>query len=419
MGWPAERKLDKATATARATTSSKEPGRLQLHYEDDEDDQLGDDMAGVQAEQEEEEGRPDDSETACLLYEAEQELQRTRQESVDSHASPRTRSRSNSPAPNHLDQLDQEYAPSTQGTPTAYTRRGQSVGPPASSRIHFSDLVRISGGIRSSAEKARRNRSRERRSVSPFASSAAAMGRRSSLGSVSSSPPVSSPLVPGGRTRSSLSGPSSTSESASSEVPVLYQPTPRRPTSRPASFRSEVSRASTPASLYAPLLQPSATAPSPTRPFYLTLGKREDGEISYREMVKRQTRQRRSKGKNVHERSALLDGRAGKRKRGAWSWLCCCFARSRGQDEESDSASSSEADSDSDVGLEARQRPRSRPAHKSEMQVLFGSAPWRWFRGSYWRYRLRRGDGTGLDDEEEEEGGGGGYGRYIDGSRVR
>jgi hypothetical protein len=43
-----------------------------------------------------------------------------------------------------------------------------------------------------------------------------------------------------------------------------------------------------------------------------------------------------------------------------------------------------------------------RQQYKSEMQVLFGRRPWRYFKSSYWAYRIRGlcSPDTGLEDDD-------------------
>ena len=262
--------------------------------------------------------------------------------------------------------------------------------------------------------------------------------------------------------------------------------------SRPGSFlSSEMSRASTPNSLYAPLLQPSATAPSPGRAWYLTFDDdgtpidarrklRDDGTLTYREMVRKQMKEaKRKKRKEKREkqerrrkaqeaRLALaqggegevqagsagsraghgegaesMNGRSAKRrskKAQAGTWDFCsglCFPTSRrrrrrstigsdsGTGTDGDSESSS-GGSDSDSGcdsvdsatldrllsesgddLEGGQvhavsttTEQGRRHRKGEMEVLFGQAPRRWFRLSYWLHRFGSMCGGRKTDED-------------------
>ena len=443
----AERKLAKKKAGKRSTAAVKTGASLTLSDNDEEASNDGDN--GVH-----EDDVVDDNETTCLLYDAARQhraVQRARQESIDFNSSPQQRSRSSSPAPAiHVGSYDDgdeggsflaSSTPSSSRRPSGDTtfNQQQQAHPSASRNIQFSDLVRISGGIRSSAEKERRQQRHQRRTSSPH--------RRGSL--------PSSVTPSRSRSRSSLSGPSGSVTPIYSSSPtgnflpptgetfLVHHPSPAKPglSSRPGSFRSEISRASTPASLYAPLSQPSITAPSPTRAFYLTI-KRGDGQVSYREMVKkqlkeakaskkRQRRQRRAaaaarerdfKGSEGDDERTQLVSKPGKGKNKGSNWLCACFGRrrrsrgSRACAHEDGEDSDASASSGEDTGFEESDLEDLDPGSvragmrktKSEMEVLFGRAPWRWLKLNYWRYRLSRsGRGEGLDEDEE---------RYIDGT---
>lgn len=283
-----------------------------------------------------------------------------------------------------------------------------------SDRIHFSDSVRISGGVRS--ERGRR-------------------GRKSiTASSVFQVPDNATHDMPSHSAEVSPMKPSSNRGSPRGSVSRNFD----RVTSlsRPASFVSEEgrSRASTPASIYAPLLAPSKSAPSPRRHFYLTF-QRDDGQATYRELVRRQSLEVRRKRREHRQRRRSAAGRQ------AW------YGRSKGgQGEDLDSEDqttqdeSDDFESDSDdgggfgclCGLRSwtcglsrvwrnrgrRQRRPSfrgsrannperdsmreewdsasedsyqdgRPEHKSEVNVLFGQRPWRYFDRHYWMFRWR------------------------------
>lgn len=486
-----------------------------------------DEIDGRDHDAEDENEAVDDRETTCLLYDAARQqrhwaVERARRESLDVLYSDANGVDADADAVSPI------QSPSSSPAPMMNLNRAESMPPVTIAqpqRIQFSDLVRISGGIRSASSAASNTANSitpSPRSQAGLASAVAAQRRSSSpfsphrlidsqiqqrRGSLPSSLPPSR-----SRSRSSLGGTSTASfvsgpsgsvtplySSSLTSLPaggaggdssslIIHHPSPHRPsglTSRPGSFRSEVSRASTPTSLYAPLLQPSATAPSPTRAFYLTI-KRGDGQVSYRDMVKRQMkedrqrrkvrsrdgrRKRRTSGKGtvgetdlerglldananreVDERSRLVGDdarkqgkRSRKRSRGV-GWFCglCSSGRWRSrsssrsrskrflgtpyegheeaansQDNDASSSFSStsedEDDDDDDDPLLSNASLRTRAESKSEMTVLFGSPPWRWFKMGYWRYRLSRlrRDGTGLDYDEEGDGGE----LYIDGSR--
>ena len=268
----------------------------------------------------------DDSENACLLYDATTPMK----------------------ASMRIGELLETSGDWSRSNPYFAISRGEppTTQPP---RITFSDTVRISGGVRSSTTEIRDARR--------------SSGSGRSLVHHHASPYVDGPVAS-----------VSTSMSAnSSHAPSL---------SRAASYRSEVSRASTPASLYAPLLMPSKTAPSPSRTFYLTFS-RPSGVTTYRELVKRQEVARENRNMK-------------RRPKGAKKWWCAWLTRSTADVE--DCSDNAREDDRENLSF-------SRAKTKSEMQVLFGSAPWRWIKVSYWLYKLRHicRTGKGLDTDEEQQ----------------
>ena len=114
------------------------------------------------------------------------------------------------------------------------------------------------------------------------------------------------------------------------------------------------------------------------------------------------------------ERTRLMKRR--KKSRSVFGWCSCFGQRSKSayqtsEDEDSD-ASASEDDDEDQEGSETGDLDLPNNAgvkSKSEMTVLFGRAPWRWFKPNYWRYRVSRSRAAGRVSADEEE-------RYIDGS---
>lgn len=280
--------------------------------------------------------------------------------------------------------------------------------PPPSAKIQFSDTVRIHGGIRRQASRSRTPTRRRMVSNTSFTTH----HHNNTLGS-------------GG------SGSNSGMFLGTMPQHGSFQFTPpgsRKPSlSRPTSYLSDVSRASTPASLIAPLSLPSKSAPSPSRMFYLTF-ERQDGQTPYRELVKRQLIERkkrraiRRRKKLLAEREKKKNGSAGRHQEvpsRAERRRCCylgVFRSSNGggngyetddEDELEDEQFFSNTNSISHNG-----ERRSLIKRKSEVRVLFGRAPWRWLKGGWWAYRIKRLCGVRdrlasmhQYDEEEETGG--------------
>ena len=272
-----------------------------------------------------EEEMVDDNETACLLYDAARSNKKSSQISRESQR----------------DNLGSAGEVSASLVP----------------KITFSNTVRISGGIKSSKEEIRH---------------AFRIGSNDnysrSLAQYNNASPLTSTHTP--------DAPDLLSTLASEHMSLSH--------SRAASFRSEISRASTPASLYAPLLLPSKTAPSPSRIFYLTFN-RPGGESTYRELVQRQetARERKQKGKKEQKKNDLG---------GTDRWCFCLPTKSLDRAEE-------DLVEDQYVDNHSYGRAKS----KSEMHVLFGGAPWRWLKPHYWAYRFRHlnGHDTGLEADEQ------------------
>lgn len=289
-------------------------------------------------------------------------------------------------------------------------------GNSSNGRISFADNVRICGGIRSAEdeqkERSRRMSIRSTKSTtmlesmftatSPVFYHGVGMGRPSHMGSKQPQP----------------------------QFPVTFNV--RRgsgPNSRPGSFYGSdyddastvgmhTSRASTPASLYAPLLLPSKTAPSPSRTFYLTFG-----GGTYRDLVRKQL-------EKVEARKRAKRSRARKQ---WWANLCTCGLAGRrkgqrlaGSNGTADDAERghlnggrpSEAQDDSDGdgdeqeallrdlqaqlaqaeaaeaaeggrGGKPREHTAPRREYKSEAEVMYGAAPWRWLRPGWWGHWIR------------------------------
>lgn len=308
------------------------------------------------------------------------------------------------------------------------------------SRIHFSNSVRISGGSKSH---------RKHRAVSV-----------SSVSAQQGAPPS-----PGASQVSHHSSPTSSSRLDTPRGSFSRGHERVASLSRPASFVSEDgnttgrSRASTPASIYAPLLLPSKTAPSPSRRFYLTF-QRDNGQATYRELVRRQEMSRKQKRK-IH-RGRERDRLRGTSSNGASSsrigrhggtydngssedessdsndnsdtgdfgsgWFCgmafwTCglnrafrhWARRRRRHarlkmlaEEANAYEDGEGrpSASSDTGSEYSNVSGGREEHKTELEVLFGQSPWRYLKLNYWLYRVRAlRTRVVRDDEDDGEGG--------------
>jgi len=376
----------------------------------------------------------DDSENACLLYNPALPAGHAEVRYQRAVSAPPPLSRGHSNRSESMEDNDDEASPDGElarndlhdefsaddrrgrraGTPLANTTNGQrEVSPsPVSAaiarmsdasgilpaNIRFSDTVRICGGIRSSgafhahdAGSLRRSRSvsstggvshhhhHQHQQTAPSTTSTAPSSANNSSISIFSPTPVTPSRVPG--------------------LPVTF--------SRPASFVSDDgllsgrSRASTPASLYAPLLNDSKSAPSPSRTFYLTF-KRDDGSVTYRELVKRQQQHYNTKRGSKRWRKGS-EG-SSKDRSCLSSWASLAFWRCGDDDDDPDGGGGDEAEGDLESGRGVSSRHHEddegegddesgrhgRTAHKSEMEVLFGGAPWRWLRLEYWTYRCSR-----------------------------
>lgn len=378
------------------------------------------------------------SETTCLLYDArlqQEERERYLQEAdsesgrAQSHSGTRSGDRSaaknSSPAPKSresslIKRPTGEAA--VQLRPEHSTQQGISP-----SRIQFNDSVRISGGIRS-------KRGRRRLSASSiFTPPPHAVERSSNTGETSEtfepdhSPPPQHVQI--GTPRGSFSRNSGR-------------------ISRAASFLSEDgtaagrSRASTPASIYAPLLLPSKTAPSPSRHFYLTF-KREDGQATYRELVRQQTDRKRKRNARWQGRTRDkhlshiysqnnrndMDETAGSDEDSDDGGYCgsgCCsdlafwtcgisrLIRRRSSQKPGSSEDRSDFDRDLDnhdapsidtdsleTGNDSDFVSNGRQERKSEMQAIFGRRPWRYLKSGYWMYRFRGFHSREIADPDE------------------
>ena len=518
----AERKLAKAKQGGKgisAQTGSNARARLSTRSEEE------DETAGP--EDVHEDDLPDDDEQTCLLYDAAQQQRRMARHLSELHhaeaaaasaaavGSPRIRSRSGSPAPaitvipeagGHANveaskgdvEHDEEEEDDEDGDDESDVspiigrmRRDTNV---SEARIQFSNVVRIAGGMRTHRSPSSTSwQTRGRRSSTPSGvPQHPSHSRAASFASSTAGPSASASRGSGMQTPGD---PHSPTPSVSGQQTYLGSIAMRPNISRPGSFlSSEMSRASTPNSLYAPLLQPSATAPSPGRAWYLTFDDdgtptdarrklRDDGTLTYREMVrkqmkeakrrkrkeKREKQERRRKAQEARlaltqggegevqagsagyragpdERAESMNGRSAKRrnkKEQAGTWDFCtglCFPTSRrrkrrsnvgsdsGTGTDGDSESSS-GGSDSDSGcdsvdsatldrllsetsgngddLESGQvravsnsTEQGRRHRKGEMEVLFGQAPRRWFRLSYWLHRFGRMCGGRKTDED-------------------
>lgn len=415
--WAIEKRLKriKASKGRKGLDNGQEIGsnslRLPANSFTDSDDEY---------EQAEEEDPPTiASETTCLLYDArQQQKQRDRLLSASTdhilhEASPAhiTTIRNDSPGPaSRRSSINSDVR-----RPSIEPILEYSIPPAsASSRIHFSDSVRISGGIKSKREKRRIS------AASVFASpSAAADTDENTIASTSKlddSPP------PAGNHFSTERG--SFSRNNIGRV------------SRAASFLSEDgnttgrSRASTPASIYAPLLLPSKTAPSPSRHFYLTF-QRDNGQATYRELVRQQKerkmRTRRGRPKNRRLTKAWASDEEDEEDSDSESdvnpWCCrltfwtCGLSRvlrrHRGRRKVDDNEDATADLESADTGNRQDERSSAttsdteesmsgRLENKSEMQVMFGSKPWRYLRLGYWLYRIRTYTGSRTNEEEEE-----------------
>lgn len=315
-------------------------------------------------------------------------------------------------------------------------------------RIAFADTVRICGGIRSGVDLHEKLRRGSVRSVASVNGPPAGYTFPSSDG-----PAITSP-VPSYFHGIGIGRPHSLSfgQSSQQQQPLMAMSatsSSRRPSSNPLSrsgsiFGSDmddastagmyISRASTPASLYAPLLMPSKTAPSPSRTFYLTYGASKDGQTTYRELVRKQLEAREARARAKRRKESRRwwanfvtcgwHGRRRKRLRrmaeesGERERLVCTTTTTDEEEEDEDEedereqtallrdleaqlaareeeqgrgglASAEEADA-RDEGAYRSSGDASRPRFKSEVQVMFGSAPCRWMRWDYWVYKCSR-----------------------------
>lgn len=290
-----------------------------------------------------------------------------------------------------------------------------------SSRIHFSDSVRISGGIKSKSKRDKRRISASSVFAPPNAYGTFDSGE-DAIASTSNFEQSGTP--------SAILGSMRTPRGSFSRSSVGGR------VSRAASFLSEDgtatgrSRASTPASIYAPLLLPSKTAPSPSRHFYLTF-KRDNGQATYRELVRRQG-EGKKRGRTRSRRAATAteqdddeDSDTDSVSNFGQGWFCglgfwtCGLHRliqrrrqrrkDRGRSTDMEvGSSSSPRNGDSSYSTSVAsdddgETPSDLPENKSEMEVLFGRKPWRYIKTGYWLYRLRtlRSGGDRAWDEEE------------------
>lgn len=448
----------------------------------------GEDSSYAALQQHEEEISVTATETTCLLYDAHQQQKEhermLRRDEVEDSSLPSSKQQAktfllpsdisispkNSPG---LNSRRSSVDSSTEGQAAtsiqpiigaAPTTPDQTV----SSRIHFSDSVRISGGIKSKSKRSSSDTKTRRRisassvfSVPPNAYTLndanghdGPVPSSSSLVIVDQSPPPPPTVLP-----------SSCASSLGARTPRgSFSLSTSGRVSRAASFLSEDgtatgrSRASTPASIYAPLLLPSKTAPSPSRHFYLTFT-RDNGQATYRELVRRQEARNKKRTKRGER------GRGRMRKRNPYKgcgdddeleghedddsasdgsddemqfghgWFCgstllTCgldrvyrrWRRSRRdiyvginatQEENiehgrlaSDSSFQSQTDHrlTSDQSVHGERSPLLQE-NKSEMEVLFGKKPWRYLNMGYWRYRIqswRRRDGDEIHEGDEE-----------------
>lgn len=368
------------------------------------------------------------SETTCLLYDARQqqkERNRFLRDEVDSdptyneHGVRTTENpmSSTSPPSGSL----KSSTNSAPGPPSVQPILGQSnLQDTLSSRIQFSDSVRISGGIKS--RRSSRKISASSIFVTPVRESEVLTRARTASTSIVEQSPSCSPST------SHFATPRGSFSRGSGRV------------SRAASFLSEDgnatgrSRASTPASIYAPLLLPSKTAPSPGRHFYLTF-ERSDGQATYRELVRRENERKKNKGhrrgrpKNKRltkswgrddndddvENSEDSDSDNGVHFGSGWClglpfWTCGIsrifqrhsrwrrrhYMRSNTSDIESQTENPSVASiSDDEESVSDGQQE-----NKSEMQVIFGPKPWRYLKLGYWMYHIRQVRGSGAEVED-------------------
>ncbi|KAK9899725.1 hypothetical protein P389DRAFT_164792 [Cystobasidium minutum MCA 4210] len=383
------------------------------------------------------------SETTCLLYDARQQQKeherlmredRNKQAVQEHFAPPHSRERSGS-ARSSLGQSSRRSSiDSTPARPSIQPILEQTTPQQASSsRIHFSDSVRISGGIKSKRDKRRVSASNV---FVPAASNAYGTfdtngNAAASTSNLDYSPP---PAILGNGVRTPRGSFSRSSVSGRM--------------SRAASFLSEDgtttgrSRASTPASIYAPLLLPSKTAPSPSRHFYLTF-KRDDGQVTYRELV-RQQNARKNKAKRRRGRTRRQGSLASELGSGeddesdedsdnedqfGHGWYCglafwtCGISRlfrRRRAGYTPRSVDPKTAQTDAEGGAADHVNGTSSPSrrnsdddeeqsttplreHKSEMEVLFGSKPWRYTKVHYWLHRLRELRSHSRDDPDLDE----------------
>lgn len=391
------------------------------------------------------------SETTCLLYDArqqqkeykryllEQEQSEQPASAINDHEDPSTdrlASRADSPVRKSRKSSPDSPAQSPSMPPILDSLTRQGTLP---ARIQFNDSVRISGGIRSKRDK-----------------------RRVSTSSIFTTEPPSTDRSEHKDIRQDIDGPDPSPPPQHVQVSTPRGSFSRGSgrISRAASFLSEDgtatgrSRASTPASIYAPLLLPSKTAPSPSRRFYLTF-KRDDGQATYRELVRQQTERKRKK--KISHRRGRQRTKASKKPYygtdeqddlyndddydtgedsdeegqfgsgwycGVSFWTCGIdrlFRRRRERLQEGNlrthrhdieggnqtdvddqhvsttAATSSAPDTDSDSELDDNGIQES----KSEMQVMFGSKPWRYLKLDYWMYRFRR---SSIHEGDEELG---------------
>lgn len=379
------------------------------------------------------------NETTCLLYDARQQQKERdrflREEAANDPVLPepifrtsgRANSRNRSPA--------SSFRSSSFGSTT-----GQSSKQPilkhstpqggVSARIQFSDSVRISGGIKSKRDKRRISTS------SIFAQAPHYIERDNGI--VSSTSGLDQSPSPSAAHFGTPRG--SFSRTSVGRI------------SRAASFLSEDgtttgrSRASTPTSIYAPLLLPSKTAPSPSRHFYLTF-QRDNGQATYRELVRRQNEGKkkqgaRRRGRPKNRRSTKswngnndegdlvdsdVDDEVGgdsdtdseTRFSSGWCfglafWTCglrrACRRRSRRRrrarnghndnDVERGDVSQVEETGTASISDDEESVSNERQENKSEMEVIFGSRPWRYLKAGYWMYRIRgtRRNEVGVED---------------------
>lgn len=291
-----------------------------------------------------------------------------------------------------------EYSPSPLGQKHATITPNATIhGVP--SNIRFSDTVRISGGVRTKQQQDQQQQQQQHHHHEVSAPSTPAR-RRSSLSSLQ-----------GQGSRTSLNesvvstNPSSTGQNNSGVH--IHSPSPRTGYhtsggSRPSSYISDEgrSRASTPASLYVPLLKPSTSAPSPSRTLYWTFGRGSvNGSTTYKELVRKQQVQYERRNARRRRQRTSIGGQK------TWlGWLFRSVGKSDDPEGETDEGEgqggrrrrskvrgiAGDEDIEEQAENEQARSDVTVPARKSDMQVLFGEAPRRWFKFGYWRWRIVR-----------------------------